>query len=35
MNEPGMNEAKIARLVGISFGTLWLVMLGLNILSGT
>ena len=30
-----MNEAKIARIVGMSFGALWLVMLGLHLLSGT
>jgi hypothetical protein len=27
-------EAKIARIMAISFGSLWLVMLGLNMLSG-
>ena len=30
-----MDEAKIARIVGISFGALWLVILGLNMLSGS
>jgi hypothetical protein len=30
-----MHEAKIARLVGISFGVLWIVLLGLNMLSGS
>jgi hypothetical protein len=30
-----MNEAKIARIVGISFGTLWIVIFGLRLLSGT
>jgi len=34
MNERDMSETKIARIVAISFGTLWLVMLGLNMLSG-
>ena len=28
-----MNEAKIARIVGISFAALWIVILGLNMLS--
>ena len=35
MNERDMSKAKVARIVAISFGTLWLVMLGLNMLSGT
>jgi hypothetical protein len=30
-----MNEAKIARIVGICFGTLWIVIFGLRLLSGT
>jgi hypothetical protein len=30
-----MNDAKIARIVGISFGTLWIVIFGLRLLSGT
>jgi hypothetical protein len=30
-----MYGANIARVVGVSFGTLWLVMLALNMLSGT
>jgi len=34
MTEREMSEAKIARIVAISFGALWLVMLGLNMLSG-
>jgi hypothetical protein len=34
MTEGDMDEAKIARIVGFSFGALWLVMLGLNMLSG-
>jgi len=34
MNERDVSEAKIARIVAISFGALWLVMLGLNMLSG-
>jgi hypothetical protein len=28
-----MNDAKVPRIIGISFGALWLVMLGLNMLS--
>jgi hypothetical protein len=29
-----MDEARIARITGISLGLLWIVMLGLNMLSG-
>ena len=29
-----MDDARIARIVGFSFGALWLVMLGLTMLSG-
>jgi hypothetical protein len=30
-----MNEARVAHVVGISFGLLWIAMLGLHMLSGT
>jgi hypothetical protein len=33
MSEAQMSEAKIARIVAISFGTLWIVMLGLQMMS--
>jgi hypothetical protein len=33
MTERDMGEAQIARIAGISFGILWLVMLGLSMMS--
>jgi hypothetical protein len=33
-NERGVNEAKVARIVAASFAVLWVVLLGLNMLSG-
>jgi hypothetical protein len=32
--ERQMDEARVARIAAISFGVLWIVMLGLNMLSG-
>jgi hypothetical protein len=33
--ESQMDEARVAHVVGISFGLLWIAMLGLHMLSGT
>jgi hypothetical protein len=34
MSEREMDEMKIARITGVTFGLLWLAMLGLHMLSG-